>query len=58
MTSLVVASIMRGPVDSGFEGVAGIEVSRGPLLIVALVPCVLITLAGLGFARSQRRKRR
>ena len=58
MTSLVVASIMRGPVDSGFEGVAGIEVSRGPLLIAALVPCILITLAGLGFARSQRRKRR
>ena len=58
MTSLVVASILRGPVDSGFEGVAGIEVSRGPLLIAALVPCILITLAGVGFARSQRRKRR
>ena len=58
MASLSVVSIIRGPVDSGFEGVAGVEVSSGPLLIMALVPCVLIMLAGLGFARGQRRKRR
>jgi hypothetical protein len=58
MTSLVIASIMRGPVESGFVGVAGIEVSRGPFLFGALVPCVLIALAGLGFGRSQRLKRR
>ena len=58
MTVLVLASIARGPADSGFEGVAGIEVSRGPLIVVALIPCVLIALAGLGFARNQRKKRR
>jgi hypothetical protein len=57
MTALVLASIIRGPAGSGFEGVAGIEVSRGPLVVVALVPCALITLAGLGFARNQVRRR-
>lgn len=58
MTVLTLASVVRGPVDSGFEGVAGIEVSRGPLVVAAVVPCVLIALAGIGFARSQRRERR
>jgi len=57
MTGLVLGSTIRGPANSGFEGVAGIEVSRGPLVVVALVPCALITLAGLGFARNQRKKR-
>jgi hypothetical protein len=57
MTFLVTASIIRGPVDSGFVGVAGIEVSRGPLVVVAVVPSALITLAGLGFARHQRKGR-
>jgi predicted small integral membrane protein len=58
MTVLMLASIIRGPVDSVFEGVARIEVSRGPLVAVGLVPCALITLAGLGFARKQARGRR
>jgi len=58
MTVLALASLVRGPVNSGFEGVAGIEVSRGPLVVAAVVPCVLIALAGIGFARSQRRGRR
>jgi predicted small integral membrane protein len=58
MTVLMLASIIRGPVDSGFEGVARIEVSRGPGVAVGLVPCALITLAGLGFARNQARGRR
>ena len=58
MTGLVLGSIIGGPANSGFEGVTGIEVSRGPLVVVALVPCALITLAGLGFARNQRKKRR
>jgi len=58
MTILVLASIVRGPASSGFEGVSGIEVSRGPLVVVAIVPCALITVAGLGFARNQRKKRR
>lgn len=57
MTTLVLASVVRGPVDSGFDGVAGIEVSRGSLVVAAVVPCVLIALAGIGFARSQRKKR-
>jgi hypothetical protein len=55
MTVLVIASVIRGPVDSDFDGLARVEVSRGPLIVVALVPCALITLAGLGFARSQRK---
>jgi hypothetical protein len=57
MTVLVLASVIRGPVDSGFDGVAGVDVSRGPMVVVAVVPCALITLAGLGFARKQRRGR-
>ena len=57
MTVLTLASVVRGPVDTGFEGVAGIEVARGPLVVAAVVPCVLIALAGIGFARSQRRER-
>jgi hypothetical protein len=57
MTVLVLASVVRGPVESGFDGVAGIEVSRGPLVVAAVVPSVLIALAGIGFARSQRKKR-
>ena len=58
MTVLMLASIIRGPVDSVFDGVARIEVSRGPLVVAGLVPCALITLAGLGFARKQARGRR
>ena len=58
MTILMLASVVRGPVDSVFEGVARIEVSRGPLVVVGLVPCALITLAGLGFARRQALGRR
>ncbi|CAN5730863.1 hypothetical protein BH20ACT23_BH20ACT23_15940 [soil metagenome] len=58
MTGLALASIVRGPVASGFEGVEGIEVSRGPLVVAAVVPSVLIALAGIGFARSQGRRRR
>ena len=58
MTLLVLASAIRGPVDSDYQGVAGIEVARGPLVVVALVPCVLIALAGVGFARSRTRRRR
>lgn len=58
MIVLTLASVVRGPVDSGFGGVAGIEVSRGPLVVAAIVPSVLIALAGIGFARSQRGKRR
>ena len=57
MTALMLASAVRGPVDSGFDGVAGIEVPRGPLIVAAVVPSVLIALAGIGFARSQRRNR-
>ncbi len=58
MIVLALASVVRGPASSGFEGVAGIEVSREPLVVAALVPCVLIALAGIGFARSQRGKRK
>lgn len=57
MTVLTLASVVRGPVDSGFGGVAGIEVSRGPLIVAAVVPSVLIALAGIGFARSRHRIR-
>ena len=58
MTVLMLASIIRGPVDSVYEGVARIEVSRGPLMAAGLVPCALIALAGLGFARRRARERR
>ena len=58
MTVLMLASIIRGPVDSVYEGVARIEVSRGPLVAAGLVPCALIALAGLGFARRRARERR
>jgi predicted small integral membrane protein len=58
MTVLALASVVRGPGASGFEGVAGIEVTRGPLVFAAVVPSALIALAGIGFARSQHRKRR
>lgn len=58
MTVLVLASVVGGPVDSGYDGVAGITVSRGPLVVAAIVPSLLIALAGIGFARSRRGPRR
>jgi hypothetical protein len=57
MTVLVLSSVIKGPVDSGFVGVARVEVARGPLVVIAVVPCALITLAGLGFGRHKRRVR-
>jgi hypothetical protein len=60
MALLAIASLMRGPIDSGFVGVAGVEVSRGPLIFVAPVICALSALAGIGYGRIRRggRKRR
>ena len=58
MTLLVLAAVIRGPADSDYRGLAGIDVSRGPLVVVALGPCALIALAGVGFARSRARRRR
>jgi hypothetical protein len=58
MTVLAFASLMRGPIDSGFAGVAGVEVSRGPLIFLAPFVCALGALAGIGYGRIRRGKRK
>jgi len=58
MTALAIAALIQGPVDSGFDGVAGIEVSRGPLIFVAPVVCALGALAGIGYGRTRRGTRK
>ncbi|MGH2698653.1 MAG: hypothetical protein ACRDJL_05555 [Actinomycetota bacterium] len=57
MTGLVFTSLIRGPLDSGFEGVAGIEVARGPLIFVAAILSALGALAGVGYGRRRRPRR-
>ncbi len=57
ITALVIVSLMQGPTETGFENVRGVEVGRGPLLGVALIPSVLILLAGAGFAKGHHRAR-
>ena len=54
ITVLVMVALAQGPRETGFESVRGVEVGRGPLVGVALIPSVLILLAGVAFA--QRRK--
>jgi hypothetical protein len=55
ITVLVMIALTQGPTETGFENVRGVEVGRGPLLGVALIPSLLILLAGVGFARGRQR---
>ena len=57
ITVLVAVALAQGPTETGFESVRGVEVGRGPLVGVALIPSVLILLAGVGFAKGHKRAR-
>ena len=58
ITVIVTVALAQGPTETGFENVRGVEVGRGPLVVMALIPSVLILLAGIGFAKGHKRARR
>jgi len=54
ITVLIMVALAQGPTETGFESVRGVEVGRGPLVGVALIPSVLILLAGVAFAKRRK----
>lgn len=54
-TGLVLRAMVRGPTVTGLGGIGGVEVTRGPLLFVALLLSGLVALAGLMFGRDRGR---
>ena len=58
ITVLVIVALAQGPTETGFEGVRGVRLGRGPLLGVALIPALLILLAGVGFAKTHQPRAR